>query len=63
MESLTDLRLGAENTSATLDEWLHFNRADSGQKNAPVPGGEGRGEISVQPVWKGCNRVSYILMR
>ncbi len=43
MEDLTDLRLDAENTSATLDEWLHFIQADCGIKNAPVPGGEGRG--------------------
>jgi len=27
MESLTDLRLDAENTSDTLDEWLHEDRA------------------------------------
>jgi hypothetical protein len=43
MESLTDLRLDAEYTSATLNKWLHFNRADPCIKNAPVPGGEGRG--------------------
>ena len=27
MESLTDLRLDAENTSDALDEWLHEDRA------------------------------------
>ena len=27
MESLTALRLDAENTSDTLDEWLHEDRA------------------------------------
>ena len=43
MQSLTDLKLDAEKTSDTLDEWMYFNRADSGIKNAPVPGGEGRG--------------------
>ena len=43
MESLTALRLDAENRSAPFDEWLHFIQADCGIKNAPVPGGEGRG--------------------
>jgi len=35
MESLKDLRLDAENTSATLDEWLHEDRAEGEGKYFP----------------------------